>query len=423
MLTHETPWLDLMLSPAAAASALRDQPSETFIASMREQFPIEAEMDKVLTRKLRRRHLPAYQPVDLGDMQSCLEKFLEAHVDGAFSVSNSRWLAGGGSKIQLAFTLTRQHRTRSGTDAVDTHTVDTELVVRMEPPESLNTTSRLREHQLVAALAPILPVPKPYWIDEDGDWFPEPALIYEFLPGVSKPTTGASRVSGVGSDFGPELRAKLAPQFMRDLAALHTFDYRHADLSAFDEPPLGTPVAAQWQLDRARRVWEEDRGEDLPIVEVAANWLRRNAPDLDRVSVVHGDYRSGNFLFDESTGHITAWLDWERGHLGDRHRDLTWMTTGAFGHYDEEGRYLVCGLVPLDEFYKTYEQLSGLPVDEDRLRYYRVMNSYQLVVSTLGTAYRVIRLGKSHQDILLAWVEGFVRVCLKDLHDALEEVL
>jgi aminoglycoside phosphotransferase (APT) family kinase protein len=41
---------------------------------------------------------------------------------------------------------------------------------------------------------------------------------------------------------------------------------------------------------------------------------------------VHGDYRSGNFLLDEGSGRITATLDWESGHLGDRHADLAYCT-------------------------------------------------------------------------------------------------
>jgi len=85
-------------------------------------------------------------------------------------------------------------------------------------------------------------------------------------------------------------------------------------------------------------------------MEIAANWLERNLPKVDHVSVVHGDYRSGNFLFDERSGQFTAWLDWERGHLGDRHRDLAWSTQPFLGHYSDDGKtYYVCGLIPQDD--------------------------------------------------------------------------
>ena len=159
-------------------------------------------------------------------------------------------------------------------------------------------------------------------------------------------------------------------------------------------------------MNRARRIWEEDRAEDLPYVEAVGLWLLDHLPELDRVSVLHGDYRTGNVLFDEDDGRVTAWLDWERGHLGDRHRDLAWITLPQWGRPDEDGELLVSGLIRLREFERRYQELSGLTIDPVRMRWYRVLNSYQLVVSTLGSAYRVSHLERSHQDVLLAWIEG-----------------
>jgi len=156
-------------------------------------------------------------------------------------------------------------------------------------------------------------------------------------------------------------------------------------------------------------------------MDVAANWLERELPVLDRVSVVHGDFRSGNFLFDEASGHITAWLDWERGHLGDRHRDLAWMTQREKGHLGEDGKtYYVCGLIPLDEFYERYERASGLRVDPDRLTWYRVLNCYQIITTVMATAYRVAKLGKSHQDVLLTRLKGIAPVIAHELSELLE---
>ena len=38
--------------------------------------------------------------------------------------------------------------------------------------------------------------------------------------------------------------------------------------------------------------------------------------------MTHGDYRTGNYLFDEESGKITALLDWELARIGDFHEDL-----------------------------------------------------------------------------------------------------
>ena len=394
--------------------ALRDAPTESFIKQMRERFPTEREFDSMLTRKLQHRNSPRRAATTLKEFSVYLDAFLRAHLDNDFEVSRLRWMTGGGSKIQLAFSLNWNDPEHGRTT--------TQMVIRMEPQESLNATSRMREFQLIRAFAKTLPVPRIFWVDPDGRWFPEPSLIYAFANGVTKPSAIEGRVSGVGNDFGPRLRLLLGPQFIEHLAAIHSFDFSASDLSAFDVPKTGSTESALWQLNRARRIWEEDRGEDLPILEIASNWLERNLPTLDRVSVLHGDYRAGNFLFDEASGQVTAWLDWERGYLGDRHRDLAWITMPLFGHYAEDRTtLLVSGLVPLEDFYSKYEAASGLKIDMKRLRYYRILNSYQLIASILGTGYRVARLGRSHQDILLTWIEGIVYQIAEDLRLALLE--
>ena len=334
---------------------------------------------------------------------------------GDFAISGEHWFTGGVSKIQLGFTL-------SWTDAVKGPRTE-KLVVRMDPSESTNATSRLREYELLQAFDGTVPVPEVFWLDEHGTWFPEPALIYAFVPGVTKPTAAVTgQISGLGTDFGPRLRGILGPQFLDHLVRIHTFDHAAVPFRSMDRPEAGSTEAARWQLNRARRIWEEDRGEDIPLLEVAANWLERNLPATDRISVVHGDYRSGNFLFDEPSGKILTWLDWERGHLGDRHRDLAWMIQTIMGHYSEDGKtYYVCGLIPLDEFFDRYEQASGLTVDPDRLYWFQVLNAFQISVSMLASAYRITRLGKSHQDVMLVRVRAQAPTALNELWKLLRQ--
>jgi aminoglycoside phosphotransferase (APT) family kinase protein len=409
---------DHCAAPAAIGDAQRDAPSAAFIEQMRERFPTEREIDAMLTRKMQRRAGPPFAGMNLERVSACVDAFLRAHVVGPFEVTDQRWFAGGASKIQMGFNL-------SWNEPGVGRTIS-RLVVRMEPSESMNSTSRLREFQVLRAFADTsVPVPRVYWVDPDGEWFPEPALIYAFAEGVTKPSKVRNdQISGTGTNFGPDLRKPLGDQFVRHLGAIHAFDPTGVDLSAFNLPALNSTESALWQLNRARRVWEEDRGEELPFVEVAANWLQRNLPELDRVSVIHGDYRSGNFLFRESDAQFTAVLDWERGYLGDRHRDLAWASAYPFGHLAEDGKtFLVSGLVPIDDFFEAYEKASGLSVDPKRMRFFKIFNCYQLMLSTLATGYRVVRLGKSHQDIVLAWAGAAGYSFAEPLRQALEEEL
>jgi aminoglycoside phosphotransferase (APT) family kinase protein len=396
---------------------LQDQPTPAFIAEMERRYPVEAEINKCLVRKMRRRANGPFARASLAELQQYFSAFLRDNVTPDFQLENARWLNGGASKLQAAFELTWQ--------APDVGRRQETVVLRMEPAESLNSNSRRREFELLRAFHGVLPVPEVFFLDEHGDWFPEPTLVYAFAPGVTKPTaTTTGKMVGLGTNFGPALRERLAPQFVGYLAKIHRFDHRSANFTSMDVPALGTGQAALWQLNRARRVWEEDTGERIPLMTVAANWLERNAPPLDLLSVIHGDYRSGNFMFDEAGGNITAWLDWERGHLGDRHRDLAWTTQTALGHYNEDGSiHYVCGIVPEDDFYRMYEAGSGLSVDRARLDYYRILNAYQIVVGTLASAYRLARLGKTHQDVLLARLRALPPVFLRDLANLLAKKL
>jgi aminoglycoside phosphotransferase (APT) family kinase protein len=393
----------------------RDAPSVEFIQNLRARHPTEPEIDRMLTRKMERRDGPSYSLVKLDTLKTSVAALLAQKIDGPFEISDERWLSGGASKIQMRFTL-KWNDPAEGPTTKD-------LVVRMEPSESLNASSRLREFELLRELAGVVPVPKVHWVDDQGTFFPEPALIYAFSTGVAKPTHGpAGGVTGIGTYYPPELRKVLAPQFMRHLANIHAFAYDKQRLSSFSHPEEGSTQSALWQVNRTLRIWEEDRGEEFPLMDVAVNWLNRNLPSLDHAGIIHGDYRAGNFLLDESNGKITAVLDWERAYIGDRHRDLAWSTSRVVGRMAEDGKtYLVCGLLPLNEFFERYEEYSGLTVDRKTLHFYEILNRYQQVQTVLGTAHRVVRLAKSHQNIVISRLQSAAYLLAEELRTALEE--
>ncbi|MEJ2458909.1 MAG: phosphotransferase family protein, partial [Novosphingobium sp.] len=262
--------------------------------------------------------------------------------------------------------------------------------------------------------------------DPDGTYLQLPGLIYDHVPGVAKPTKHqAAQVTGVGTRFGPELRTRLGHDFVDHLARIHTFDVSSTmGIPGFEPVAAGSNESIIRQVNWWRRVWEEDRLEDFPLVNVAAQWLIANAPEVERVSVVHGDYRTGNFLFDESSGRITALLDWELAVIGDRHQDLSWATGRHLGHLAEDGKtFLVGGLLPLDEFFSRYEKSSGLAVDPKRLKYFDIFNSYIAVVHMLGTAPRVAADRATHQDVVVGWLSMIGHPIAEQLRRSIEEVL
>lgn len=392
----------------------KNRPSAAWIAALRGQFPTETEIDRVLTRRMQRRSGPGYSPMPLEVLVSGVESLIRSEFGAAFKVSDARWLSGGASKLQMAFTLS-WNRPGIGPER-------TPMVLRMEPSESIVETSRLREFQLIKAFQGVVPVPPVFWCDANGEHLPYPALIYGFAPGVTKPSASVSGVSGLGTHLSPELRERLAPQFVDHLVKIHTFDFRRADLSAFEVPSTGTTQCAEWGVNWWERVWEEDHDEDIPLMRLCAGWLRRNKPALDRPVVVHADYRLGNFLFTEDDCRISAWLDWELGRIGDRHQDIAWTTSRAFGHLAEDGKtFLTCGLLPESRFLEAYEEASGLAVNPKTVHWYKVYNDYMMATLLLATGYRIAHGGKTHQDVLVTWLMGIGYMLMEEMRTLIEE--
>ncbi len=390
----------------------KNAPDAAWIESLRARFPCEAEIDRVLTRKMRRRAGPGYLPQGLDDMVAGTSALIRAHVGNDFAVSDARWLAGGASKLQVAFTLDWK-RPGVGRER-------TPMVVRMQPAESLVESSRLREFEIIRAMQGVVPVPPVFWVDAEGEYLAYPAIVYGFVEGVTKPHDASSQATGMGTWMAPHWRATLGPQFVEVLARIHSADVAAAELTAFDRPAPGTQSIAL-ALNHWERVWEEDADEDVPLMRYACAWLRANMPACARPVVVHGDYRVGNFLFTEHDARISAVLDWEMARIGDPHFDIAWAVHPAYGHYAEDGETLLAGgFMPESQFIETYEGAAGIRVDASTLYYYKVYCGWLQGVIALATGSRAARNGKTHQDALLAWIVGIGPKLLDELRTLLE---
>lgn len=397
----------------------RQQPGEAFIDIVRGKYRVEPEIDRVLTRKLRQRAGPPHRPVTLDEVTASLGRLLSRELDKPFAVSGVRWMTGGSSKLQASFDLTWHGLAGDQPEHV------TPMVLRMSPAESIVESSRRREFEMIRALKGLIPVPECYWEDEDAEVFPYPAMVFGRVEGVAKPSTDTSQqVTGLGINYGTALRPAVTAAFMEGLARFHTADVAALDLPSFELPPVGTNEGILKQVAMWRRVWDEDRGEEEPLFTLAANWLEDHAPVLDHASIIHGDCRSGNFLINEGDGRITAWLDWELTVIGDRHQDLTWATSLAYAHLAEDGKtVLVNGMLPVADFYAAYEQATGLPIDEGRIRYYRIYNAWVAAIVCIATGYRAARGGKSHQDVVLTWLNGIGGMLMAQIHHSLAEAM
>lgn len=384
---------------------------EDLLARLRTRFPTERYVDLALSEKMRQRTDTPYQPQVLEQVVARLRAFLEQRLPGPVAVSEVKGLAGGSSKEQFAFRL--QWQDRNGV------AMDERLVLRMRPAESIVETHGLREFQAIEAVRGVLPVPTLRWIDPDGAELGRPAIIYEFMRGVSKPPFDGAYTPK--NHFSQRYRQLIYPQFVEYFAKLGRLDCSAATLPAFDRPQSGSNEGVLAVINWWQRVWVEDSVEAFPLLTLTADWLRRHAPVIDQVSLVHSDFRPGNFLFDPESAQITAFLDWELALLGDRHMDLAYFMSPMFSRTDEDsGEELLGGLVTRAQFVEDYERLSGLSVDQARLDYYSVFNSWRSAIISMATAPRIAMGQKSHQDIRVGWIAGTAPISCNEIHRQLK---
>lgn len=169
-----------------------------------------------------------------------------------------------------------------------------------------------------------------------------------------------------GETLGPRIvrderfaaaRARLARQCGEILAALH----RGVSPPA---TPFLTEQGPAAQLALYRKIYESfDRPQ--AAMEAALAWAAAHLPRGGATSVVHGDFRTGNFVVGPEG--IRAVLDWEIAHLGDPMEDLGWLCvrTWRFG-----GRPPVGGCGRREDLFEAYERASGSAVDPARVLYW-----------------------------------------------------
>lgn len=148
-------------------------------------------------------------------------------------------------------------------------------------------------------------------------------------------------------------------------------------------PSLPCREAADQVAGMRRAIDALDR--PLPVFELALSWLDRRQPaPTGRPRLVHGDYRTGNYLADESG--VTAILDWEGAHLGDPVEDLGWLCVKSwrFGAIDKPAG----GFGSREALWGAYERAGGDKVDPARAHWWEVFGTVRWGIICHQQAWR-----------------------------------
>ena len=138
-------------------------------------------------------------------------------------------------------------------------------------------------------------------------------------------------------------------------------------------------------------------------------WLPANIPTQKRTSVVHGDFRVDNLIYDkEDPSQVLAVLDWELSTLGDPLADAAY---GCMAHYFDSNSAMLSGLrgldlnslgIPSDKAYmEEYCKNMGIPSIADTWNFYLCFGFFRMAAILQGVYKRSLE-GKSNGQRLLS---------------------
>jgi len=252
------------------------------------------------------------------------------------------------------------------------------LVLRSDAPTSLpGSIDRVAEHAaIVRAAAAGVRTPEARWL---GRGIVREGASAYFLDWAAGEAIGRKIVSG------KELagaRAKLAAELAGELARIHSVTPSTAP-ELFGGPVPAPYDVARVQLERMRASIDAMRAP-RPAMEIVHRWLWENRPEPGPPVLVHGDFRTGNFLV--TPDGLSAILDWEFAHWGSPYEDLTWISVRdwRFGQL----ALPVGGFSRREPFYEAYERAAGRALDPKSLFYWEVFGNLGWAI---GCVYQVER--------------------------------
>jgi aminoglycoside phosphotransferase (APT) family kinase protein len=233
----------------------------------------------------------------------------------------------------------------------------------------------LEARVLRAARAGGVPVPEVVASSGDGEALGAPFTIVSRVDGE----TIARKI--LRDPEYAEARPRLAAQLGRAAAALHAIDPGTV-------PGLvPTDAVAQYreQLDAS--------GQPHPAFELAFRWLESNRPDPTTPTIVHGDLRLGNVIVGPDG--LRAVIDWEMAYIGEPVADLGWMCVRAW-RYRAPGR--VAGVGEAAELLDAYEEVSGVRVDPEVLRWWEVFGTLKWgIICIMQASIHLSGASRSHE--------------------------
>jgi len=305
--------------------------------------------------------------------ESRLASYLEEHVPGfAGPLEVKRFKGGQSNPTYQLITPGRKY------------------VLRRKPPGELLPSAHAvdREFRIISALHKTgFPVPQAFVLCTDTEVAGTMFFVMEMVEGrvfwdMSLP------------DQTPSERTAIYDAKIQTLAAFQAIDYRDVGLEDFGKT---TDYFAR-QIHRWSKTYAASETEKIEDMDRLNEWLPKNIPDDDAVSLIHGDYRMDNMIFHPDEPRVIAVLDWELATIGHPLGDFT---------------YHLCPwlLPPVGERVSSLVGLDlpalGIPTEEQYTRRYcELTGRGEIANMDYYRAYTVWRIAAIYQGIIKRAEEG-----------------
>jgi aminoglycoside phosphotransferase (APT) family kinase protein len=311
-------------------------------------------------------------PLAFGPLEAHLADLLGGE---AFSVDASTARAGGMSHLNLLATGTRGSK----------------VIVRVPPErgplEPYDIAGEVAHYELArASHVPVAPLLE---LERGSTVVGRPFAVFRYVPGDVLVPQKRWPSEPEGAAIGREL--------VRTLAAIHA---SHLTSEPFERLNVAERRYEPADLiERTAAQLHADGRQPLPVIlAFVEGWLRRNRPTPAAPTLVHGDYRLGNMIWNGTT--IAAVLDWETAMIADPLYDLAWYLMNTFDDDD-----IVMGVMPRAAVIAAYAGMSGRFVDPRGLGWWEVLVAWIRVAIELH-AIRLNEAGSEPDLRALAWEFG-----------------
>src|SRR5579863_909326 len=250
----------------------------------------------------------------------------------------------------------------------------------------------MREYRVLLALQETaVPLPRVYAGCDDPSYIGAPFYLMEQMSGrvVRSPKVPSSETSFADT---AEKRLAVSVGMIDLLVALQAVDWRAVGLEKFGRPDGYLERQLKRWTDQLERTLPLTR--PLPVMEKIRDWLGAHLPPSQPATIVHGDFKLDNVMWDDTTHpRPIALLDWEMSTLGDPLADLGWMLTYWTEPTDSEARRGVVSSMEPEPGYlsrramvELYEQKSGRAMNN--IGFYQAFALFKLAIILAGSSAR-----------------------------------